>query len=979
MTKPGHVEPAAAVALIGRHRELEAIDAALEGVAAGQGRAVVISGEAGIGKTRLADEAALRAAEEGFEVLRATSYPADTTVAYAAIIDAFGPHLAGLQPPERAKLTRGLEALGLLFEGLDLTSPPDLGDPALEKTRLFQATLLLIQRIATNRPVALVLDDLQWADRASIELASFLIRDLTTLPLLVVLTYRAEDLTDAPGVSSLLLTLRRAGAVRELELERLGRTEIHALGKAILNEDPPPTLSRLLERTGGTPLFVVALLEDLIDSGGLVRKGGRWFLTLEEPSVPTVVQDVFTSRLARLDETERRVIDALAVAGDAVGSGVLMSVVGVDQAAFSSALVRLVRQGLVVEGTSGGGVVFDTSHPLLREVAYREVPALQRTRIHAEFANVLEQAGSEDWAVLAFHYRHAGEPIDPKRRLEVLAEAGRKSLRRYANEEAAQNLRAALEALRYAGETSQLPVVLEDLGEAWQRLGEEQAAVRVWEEALDAQTAAGDKQAMARLYLRLALAESDLGRFGAAAERVRTGLGALPEGSPVEDRLGLLAVGVLNDFRRADPEAARAGLDEVARLAANTGSAPAQLRAHMLRVGSLLEDASYPEARIEALSALDLAREVEDRVSEQQALAFLALVDLSLGDLEALAEHLQANVELTARTGISAREYRIRFYRFAGAFYAGRWDDAADIAVEAELWAEQIDMPRNRVIVDAMPALLEIHRGQFDQAETRLRRARRYLDTRPGPGRPLTVATQLLSALAALEQGRPDQAMSLIDALEGYFLLPLLPPWGMMVSAEAQARLGDSRLKDTTSRLSALGPGRSLPSAWSLRVRGLAADRPEEAVELLTLAEEDFAALGMPFEAARARLEVCETLPEAEGVPERLDDCYQVFADLGASRYADRTARLLRSLGEPVPTSKKPATGRLTNRQIEVARLVAEGLSNAEIADRLYISPRTVTTHLEHIYQQLGFNSRALLVRYVVESELTGRETIPNI
>lgn len=977
MTKQD-VEVDAPVALIGRHRELEAIDAALESAVTGQGTAVVISGEAGIGKTRLAEEAARRAGERGFAVLRGTSFPADATVAYSLIIDAFGPHLTRLQPPERAKLTRGLEALGLLFEGLDLPSPPDLGEPALEKTRLFQATLLLLQRMTAERPTALVLDDLQWADPASIELASFLIRDLPALSLFVVITYRVEDLANAPGVISLLRTVRRAGATQDLELQRFSASEMNALAKTILDDDLPKSLRGLLERTGGTPLFIVALLEDLIESDGLVRQGGRWVLNLEEPSLPSVVQDVFSSRLARLGETERRVMNALAVAGDEVASDVLLSVLGVADDAFSFAVELLVRQGLLVEHVSGGRVVFDTSHPLIGEVAYQELAALPRTRMHAEFARVLEQAGTGDWANLAFHYRHAGDAVEPNRRLQVLTEAGRRALRRYANEEAAQNLKTALDAARQIGQGENLALILEDLGAAWQRLGEEQAAVSVWEEALDAHIAAGDQAAIARLYLKLALAESDLGRFAAAGERVRTGIEVLSEDSLIEDRLDLLAVGVLNDFRRADPKAARAGLDEVARLAEQAGSARAELQTHMLRVGSHLEDASYPEARIEASQALELAREVQDRVSEQQALAFLSLVDLSLGDLGALGKHLQANVELTARTGISTREYRIRFYQIAEAFYTGRWDDAADIAVEAELWAEQLDIPRNRGLVVSMPALLEIHRGQFDQARDRLRRVRQSVAGGPGPERPIAVIVDLLSAFLDLEQDRPDQAISHIDRLDGYFLLPLLPPWSLMVSAEAQARVGNSSAKETTRRLAQLGHALSLPSAWSLRVRGLAADRPQEAVELLARAAEQFAAMGMPFEAARAQLERCEAIPELGGVSDVLVGCHRTFRDLGASRYADRTARLLRALGQPVPASKRPTRGQLTRRQIEVARLVAEGLSNAEIADRLYISLRTVTTHLENIYQQLGFNSRTTLTRYVVESGLLDQQSTAN-
>ncbi len=973
MTK-GRLDAGARIALIGRHRELEAIDDAIESAAGGQGTAVLISGEAGIGKTSLAEETARRATEKGFDVLYGSSYPMDAGVAYAPIVAALGPFLAGLQPPARAKLTRGLEALSLLFEGLDLPPPPDLGDPALEKSRLFQSVLLLLQRLTGTQPRALVLDDLHWADPASVEMVSYMVRELLQLPLLLLVTYRAEDLPEGSGVRSLVSALRRVGRTTELRLGPLNPDQIGAMAEAILGEVPPGLDELLVERAGGTPLFVWAILQNLIDTGGLVQRGGRWFLISGHASgVPVVVQDLFSARLARLTETERRAVDALAVAGDAVPFDLLCSVTGTDESSLSRHLGRLSTLGLIREGASGGRISYRLSHPLIREVAYRELTALQRNRLHARFATVLEGV-SPDWEALAFHYRQAGEAVDQHRRLEVLMEAGRRELRRYANEDAARNLKAALEAARQSNQRKHLPQILEDLGEAWQRLGEEQAAIGVWEEALDGHIAAGDGEATARLHLRLALAESDLGRFATAAERVKAGVGALPQPSRIEDQLDLLAVGVLNDFRRADLESARAGLEEITSLAAQADSAPAKLRAHMLRVGSHLEDTAYKQAQADALQALDLARRLQDPVSEQQALAFLALIDLSLGNLENLRGHLRANVELTTRTGITTREYRIRLYQFLGAFYAGLWDEAADIAVEAELWAEQIEIPRNRGVVDSMTALVDVHRGRFDHANRRLQEVRRALSGGPAPERPVTVLLDLLEAFSALEQDRPGLALDLVGAHDGYFLLPLLPPWGLMITGEAQARIGGAGVSDIVTQLAAISPRPSLPSAWSARIQGLAAaDRGDEAAEFLTKAAEDFELLGMPFEASRARLEASEASPGGGDVPERLITCHRVFSDLGASRYVNRTARLLRSLGAPLPGAKRPSGGELTPRQIEVARLVAEGMSNAEIAERLYISLRTVTTHLEHIYAQLGFSSRTLLTRYVVENGLLDR------
>ena len=200
----------------------------------------------------------------------------------------------------------------------------------------------------------------------------------------------------------------------------------------------------------------------------------------------------------------------------------------------------------------------------------------------------------------------------------------------------------------------------------------------------------------------------------------------------------------------------------------------------------------------------------------------------------------------------------------------------------------------------------------------------------------------------------------------------MIPPWGLAFRGEAEARCGEPGWETTADELARLGPASSLPAAWSLRVQALGAGRGGATAEAATLwaeAAKGFAALGMPFEAARCRLERAEVSPEQPHV-EEVRAAHGVFVGVGARGYADRAARLLRSLGERVPSPAGPGVGGLTARQAAVAELVAQGLTNAEIAERLYISRRTVTTHLEHIYRELGIHTRTALTRYVIEGGL---------
>lgn len=960
--------------LISRGAEMKTIEEVAGRVADGQGAAVVICGGVGIGKTRLAEEIAHRAVDRGFDVLRGSAYPADGNLAYAPLVEALGRKLRELEPPERTKLVRGLESLGLILEDLGLASPPSLGDPALEKTRLFESMTRLLDRMSRIRPVLLLIDDLHWIDQASLQLISYVGRDLASFRVLLLGTYSAEHLEESPALMGLLRTLRRAETLTDIELRPLESDEVAALASALLGgELSPQAVDLIAEQSGGTPLFVVGLLDELVGTDLLTSSQGRWNVEgAFDHFVPPVADDIFTDRLDRLDEAERRLIEMVAVGGSEVQHDVLKSVIGVSEEDLILSVERLTSSGLIAEKDRAGSVTYKCAHPLIARVAYLHMPAVARSRAHVSFIGVLESHRRQDRGRLAWHYQRAGREVDQERRLVVLTGAGRRALDRFANEEAAENLQAALEVARDLGRPDVVTEVLEDLGKAWSRLGEERAAADAWEEGLSAHLAIGGRSSAARLHRRLALAESNLGRFDAAARHVGNGLDML-EGDPTDEHAELLAVDVLNHFRRRDIAGAASAIETFAAVTAPLGSARVDLQTAMLRVGALMEAADYERVTVEASRSLELAQTLDDPVAEQQALAYRALAHLSLGNLELLDQDLQVNLELTERVGIPLREYRIRLYQFAGDVYAGRWARAEEVAIEAALHADRIVKPRNRLIPQVMPVLLDAYRGEFERAEERLSSARNSLIAEGPPAAPISIVVEVLAALCALEQDRPEEALSIISALGGDYLPGLIPPWGLCTLGEAQARCGDEGVNHTVTLLSRLGPASSLPVAWATRIRGLAsleAGDDEEAATLLSEAVELFEALGMPFEAARARLEQAETFPE-ETATEGARGSHATFSRLGATRYVDRAAALLRSVGEAVPRPAVSATPGLTPRQTQVAQLVAQGLTNAEIAERLYISHRTVTTHLENIYRGLGLRSRTALTRYVVEAGLS--------
>lgn len=957
--------------LIGRDNEIAVAVRQIERVIDGFGHAIAITGPSGIGKTRLVEEIVQLAEDRGCQVMRASSHPADRGLAYGPILRAVGRIVRSIEAPERAEVLRGLESVGLILEGLGLRAPPALGDPVLEKTRLFESMLRLIDRLAERHPVVMLIEDVQWLDEASVELISYLTSDLSSMRVLLALTCSSGRIADAPA-DPLLDELHTRDAT-EMALQPLDAAEIGRLAEAALGGPVRATdRERLASIAAGMPLLLLACLDEMSRSGGLMQAEGRWGVVGEVDAIaPKVADDVFLAQVSRLHQRDRAVLEVVAVGGDELSHEQLRSVAGLGEDELIDSIRSLTRSGLLIHEDRVDDIVYKCGHPLIAQVVYEHAVAASRNRLHASFIRSLEADPAGSGPRLAWHYERAGFVADRERRLSVLRESGERALQSYANGMAIELLGSALGVARSAGPSAAVPTLLEELGEALQRIGEERGALERWSEA---ENLIDDPVVRARLYSRMAAAESNLGHFERARDHVVAGIGALSE-TDQSELVELNVVGALNSFRQGDITSAATGVERVSVLADDLRSPRLQVYASSLQAGLALERASYHDARTHAGRALEIVTTVDDPVAQQQALAFLGLVDVSLGDLAGLDSHLRADRELTERMGVAARAYRFLLYQFTCDLYAGRWDEAEDVTVEAAFLAPRLESSRNQVVLVAMPAILDILRGDLQRAEYRLARARRFLAELDDAEPRLGIMLQILDAWSDLEVGRPGQALAALEDLEGDYLLGLLPPWGMMLIGEAQARVGDERYGATADRLSRLGPARSLPSVWALRIEAWAQGDTAGAADAWASAAAGFDALGMPFEMARATLSQAELSSRAGHVSAvtLAADCHSIFARLGAMAYRDRSARLIRSLGASPPPADPAARGSLSRRQREVAELVAEGLTNTAIAERLYISRRTVTTHLENIYRQLGIRSRTALTRHVMEDGVDHR------
>ncbi|HEY5881677.1 MAG TPA: AAA family ATPase [Nakamurella sp.] len=335
------------IPLLGRSAELGRVLDALHRAADGAGGTLLLAGEPGIGKTRLATEALTLARRRGFLTLECAAYPLQADLAYAPVLEAFGPYLGGLAAGRVAELVRGLPDLGRLFAGLHLPPPEPLGDAAIERTRLFEAVSRLVERVATEGPLVLLVDDLHWVDASSMELLHYVARSLGTRRVLLIGAYRLDEARTHPGLRTMVRSLQRLGLAEELLVDGLGPEPVAALARALLGGEPPAELLVALhDRAAGTPLFVTALLRGLRDTGALFRSGGAW--TLGDGSttaVPRVMRDLVLARLERLGPAERALLELIVVAGDVACPAVLGRVGGQQSDELDAALRRLGESG----------------------------------------------------------------------------------------------------------------------------------------------------------------------------------------------------------------------------------------------------------------------------------------------------------------------------------------------------------------------------------------------------------------------------------------------------------------------------------------------------------------------------------------------------------------------------------------------------------------------------------------------------------
>ncbi|HWC82765.1 MAG TPA: AAA family ATPase [Pseudonocardiaceae bacterium] len=977
--------------MAGRDAELTHLTGVLSDVLAGRPHAVVISGAAGIGKTRLVMEALAVARARGFVALSAGAAPLEQDLSYAPIVRALRPLLDG-DDDRRAALVSGLPDLARLFDGPDLPEPaPGLDDPGLARTRLFEAVRQFLQRAVAIHPIALLVDDVHWLDRASQALVGYLARCLTDSRLLILLTYR-DDEPHGPAVP-LLDTLRWAGrvphataglsatsslALSELTLSALAPPDLATLASELLGGEPPAGLIRLLaDRAAGVPLFAQALISTLAATGALSRVAGRWVLRPTAADlVPGPARALLEQRLDVLPAAARRVLEVICL-GPETTARVVARVDRNSETEVIASLATLRRSGLISEEQVRGMPVYRPAHPMLAEVAMRSLSSAQRQALHAATAAALEKDGRTDILLLAYHLRCAGALVEPAKAFGVLAEAVGVALRRRAGEEAVSFAQTALDLMadhRLPGDRAALLISLADGAQLVGRLDQALTAT------LDA---AGIGEPLDRAYRLGTAAEiaKDLGHVDQAERCLRDAdqlIEGLPLG-PVHVFLGELGVDHAAHHDRREFLDAR--VRRVADLAERTGLVRARAVLELARLTQDLDDGHVVEAMHRIDGLLGLSRRLADPLFTERALRPITQALLSHGDLAAAADSADEGIALAHQIGSSALAAMHLSHLAMARILQGRHSDASTLSGKLIGIGERLSMARVTALGITLAALIARRRGRLAEAEALIAEVWARFGGMADTDRHLFGVVDVVQGLVRLDRGDlPGAVKSARSALRR--------PTSVRVyalSIQAHGLIGDGRLAEasrTADLLRAQTNGKDLAAAQVERVEAqlLAADGDQEgSARLFAAAADSFDRLGMAADAALSRLDAISRLPVGAGPPEwlgprppreTLAHVVEVLEECGNDPGVNRGKRLLRKYGGTVGSvrARRTRPAGLSPREEEVVRLVAAGLSNPAIAERLVISTRTVTTHLQKVYARLGIRSRAAMTRWVMEN-----------
>jgi DNA-binding NarL/FixJ family response regulator len=927
---------------VGRTGEIGELGRALEATRAGTGQTVLIAGEAGIGKTRLASEVARLARRAGFEAFVGRSIDlVGTQLPYLPFAEALRP----LGEPWRA----GRQAAG-------------------SQLRVFEATLELLTGAAAAAPVLLVLEDLHWADTSTLDLVVFLAHNLHERPVLLLATYRADEPASAGRMLRLADGVRRSGSALVLELGPLGRDELAALLAVRAGACLPAAVTdTIVARSEGNPLFAEELLAATGDGSGELPRGLR---------------DLLLQRVARLDHPAQALLRLAAAAGREVRYPLLRATAELAEEELRDSLRQVVDHGILLAERETGSFRF--RHALLAEAVYATILPGEREELHARLAGELARNGMAGAAELAPHWAAAGRPAEA---LAASVAAARQAEAVSGLAEAHTHLERALALWPAVPDAAGLARL--DLAGlcAWtaglaSHVGAATRAVELTRRAIEL---VGSEDLPRAALLRVDLGEYlyETGSDDAALAALERAVELAPAQPPSAERayaLGSLAGGVMVAGRHA--ESLPIGEQALA-LARELGAAEAEVRALTVLGGDLAYLGRGEEGAAHFRQALQLAEEIGDHLGLARAYANFTDALTMLGRLRESARLGQAGLKVMRRYGIN--NTLLVANQIEALLAIGDWDEAERLSAAA-LRGITASFPYWLLTIRAD---VETGRGDYDAARTHLNNAsatlredrvhglydaclaelalweRRWTDADAAIKNGIAQARQREAAhirvqmcakglrahaeLAALARARRDavaidgwltQARELITvarraAAEASAVTPNAGGWLALAEAEYERARGPAR-----------------PESWAQAAAAWQRlERPPLVAYCHWRQAEALVAAGA------SRTEAAVPLREAHAVAARIE-ARPLRRELELLAQRARLDLAPPQAAFPEDKHGPQAILGLTPRETQVLSLLARGYTNREIAAALVISVKTASVHVSHILRKLGAPNR---------------------
>ncbi len=956
-----------ATGLVGRENEQEVAGQLLEEAIAGAPRVAFIVGEPGIGKTSLLDELANRAEQRGCLALRGSAAEFEQELPFGLIVDALDEYLGSLEPRAFSRLaSEDVSEIAGVFPALRSLEQASPGPTtAAERFRAHHAVRDLIERLAGPQPLVLVLEDLHWADGASVELVSHLLRRPPQAPVLVAGSFRTGQ-ADRGLEAAIAAAAAGGDAVRRVDLGPLASS---AAGE-LVDAAGAAELEQLYRASGGNPFYLLQL----------ARGGGGDYGARRGGEVPPAVVAAIVAELDGLSGSARRFAEAAAVAGDPFELDLTMATAGVDDQDALDAIDELAARDLIRPGEVPRR--FGFRHPLVRSAVYESTAAGVRLAAHERAATALADRGAPA-SSRAHHVAQSARHGDLEA-VAVLREAGEGAAQR-APASAAQWFEIALGLLPASAPASERVELLMALAGAKAATGRFEDARAALLESI--QLTPGDSEAL-RITLIGACAgvEQLLGHHREAHDRLTTALVRLPEATSVQTVELLLHVAT-GHFYRQDYPAMRTAAESALGIAEALGDAPLIAASTAAVTAALAFVGGDPEVqtRCDEAAALVDAMSDEELALRLDSLANLSAAELYLDRFAEAGRHAERGLVVAQATGQTEISPFLIPVLGTVLQMLGDLDEAVrvlDGASEAARLSGNVQALAWNLLNHANASL---YVGDLDTAG---KVAQESVDiTRD-------LDHSLVSTYAGANQcfvlnalGEHERAIAAVTESAGGEDLPLLPGGWRANYFEAITRsrlaLGDSE----GARRAAAGAsevaertGTTFSQAMAARAAAavaLDAGDPPRGVEQALLAAAHCDAIESRVEASISRVVAGRALGAAGRQDEAIAVLERAAGELegyGAVRYRQAAEHELRKLGRRV--HRRSAPGRadgalletLTEREAEIAALVTDRRTNPEIAAELFLSVKTIETHMRNIFRKLDVSSRVEVAR-VMERE----------